>query len=100
GVSLFELKRDDEAFDAFKALVDDAPASSTAARNPGKAAALNNLGIVQIRRGATPQAGTATFYLTKATEADPGDADYLFNLGYAYLLEGNAQGAIYWLREA
>ena len=63
------------------------------------AAALNNLGIVQIRRGSTPQAGTATFYLTKAAEADPGDADYLFNLGYAYLLEGNAQAAIYWLRE-
>jgi Tfp pilus assembly protein PilF len=83
----------------FKALVQDAPAPSTAARNPGLAAALNNLGIVQIRRGATPQAGTATFYLTKAAEADPGDADYLFNLGYAYLLEGNAQAAIYWLRE-
>jgi predicted Zn-dependent protease/TolB-like protein len=99
GVSLVELKRDDEAFDVFKALVQDAPAPSTAARNPGMAAALNNLGIVQIRRGSTPQAGSATFYLTKAAEADPGDADYLFNLGYAYLLEGNAQAAIYWLRE-
>jgi tetratricopeptide (TPR) repeat protein/TolB-like protein len=99
GVSLVELKRDDEAFDVFKALVQDAPAPGTAPRNPGMAAALNNLGIVQIRRGSTPQAGTATFYLTKAAEADPGDADYLFNLGYAYLLEGNAQAAIYWLRE-
>ena len=100
GVSLVELKRDDEAFDEFKALVQDAPAPGTSARNPGLAAALNNLGIVQIRRGSTPQAGTATFYLTKAAEADPGDADYLFNLGYAYLLEGNTQAAIYWLREA
>jgi tetratricopeptide (TPR) repeat protein len=99
GVSLIELKRDDEAFGVFKALIQDAPASGTTARNPGLAAALNNLGIVQIRRGATPQAGAATFYLTKAAEADPGDADYLFNLGYAYLLDGNAQGAIYWLRE-
>jgi Flp pilus assembly protein TadD len=40
------------------------------------------------------------FYLTKAADADPGDADYLFNLGYAYVLERNHQGAIYWLREA
>ena len=69
------------------------------ARQTGLAAALNNLGIVQIRRGATPQTGTAAFYLTKATDADPGDADYLFNLGYAYVLERNDQGAIYWLRE-
>jgi tetratricopeptide (TPR) repeat protein/TolB-like protein len=99
GVSLVELKRNDEAFDVFKALTHDVPAPGTGARNPGIAAALNNLGIVQIRRGSTPQAGTATFYLTKAAEADPGDADYLFNLGYAYVLEGNAQGAIYWLRE-
>ena len=99
GVSLLELKRDDEAFDVFKGLSDDVPASGTAARRAGMAAALNNLGIVQIRRGSTSQTGTATFYLTKATEADPGDADYLFNLGYAYLLERNNQGAIYWLRE-
>ena len=61
---------------------------------------MNNLGIVQIRRGATPQSGTAAYYLTKATEADPGDPDYLFNLGYAYVLDRNAPGAIYWLREA
>jgi tetratricopeptide (TPR) repeat protein len=99
GVSLVELKRDDEAFDVFKALIEDVPASGTAARTPGRAAALNNLGIVQIRRGSTPQSGSATFYLTKAAEADAGDADYLFNLGYAYLMEGNPQGAIYWLRE-
>jgi predicted Zn-dependent protease/TolB-like protein len=99
GVSLVELKRDDEALDVFKALIADVPASGTATRNPGMAAAWNNLGIVQIRRGSTPQSGSATFYLTKAAEADPGDADYLFNLGYAYLLEGNPQAAIYWLRE-
>jgi Flp pilus assembly protein TadD len=55
---------------------------------------------VQIRRGSTPQSGTAAFYLTKATEAEPEEPDYLFNLGYAYLLDRNNQGAIYWLREA
>jgi tetratricopeptide (TPR) repeat protein len=99
-VSLLELKRYDEAFELFKALVDEAPVSSAGPRVRGTAAALNNLGVVQIRRGGTPQTGTAAFYLTKAVEADPGDADYLFNLGYAYLFERNHQGAIYWLREA
>jgi tetratricopeptide (TPR) repeat protein len=98
GLSLIELKRYDEAFDLFKAMA-DAPSRSA----PGKpfAAALNNLGIVQIRRGGiTGQTGSAPFYLTKAAEADPGDADYQFNLGYAYTLERNHQGAVYWLREA
>ena len=94
GVSLLDLKRYDEAFDLFKAMADDGTAANPAA------AALNNLGVVQIRRGATPQTGTATFYLTKAADADPGDADYLFNLGYAYVLERNQQGAVYWLRES
>jgi tetratricopeptide (TPR) repeat protein len=99
-VSLLELKRYDESFEQFKALVDEAPVSSAGPRVRGTAAALNNLGVLQIRRGATPQTGTAAFYLTKAAEADPGEADYLFNLGYAYVLERNHQGAIYWLREA
>ena len=98
-VSLLRLKRFDEAFDAFKALADEVPAPTTNGVR-ADAAIFNNLGVVQIRRGATPQAGSATFYLTKAADADPGDADYLFNLGYAYLLERNTTGAQYWLREA
>ena len=92
GVSLLELKRYDEAFDQFKALVDESATSPGAPPVRGAAAALNNMGIVQIRRGGTPQTGTAAFYLTRASEADPGDADYLFNLGYAYVLERNHQG--------
>ncbi len=99
GVSLLDLKREDEAFDLFKGWIDEAPGAEGSGR-ASTAAALNNIGIVQIRRGATPQTGTATFYLTKAAEADPGDADYLFNLGYAYMIERNHQAAIYWLREA
>ena len=99
-VSLLELKRYDEAFTLFKALVDEAPASAPGPAARETAAALNNLGVVQIRRGGTPQTGTAPFYLTKAADADPGDADYLFNLGYAYVLDRNHQAAIYWLREA
>jgi len=96
-VSLLDLKRYDEAFDAFKAWADAAPSNAPVA---AKAAAMNNLGVIQIRRGASPQTGTATYFLTKATDADPGDADYLFNLGYAYALDRNNQAAIYWLREA
>jgi tetratricopeptide (TPR) repeat protein len=99
-VSVLALRRYDEAFDLFKALSEAAPvpALGTAAK-PG-AAAFNNLGVTLIRRGATPQTGPSTFYLTKAADAEPGDADYLFNLGYAYVLERNYQGAVYWLRES
>lgn len=95
GVSLLELRRYDEAFDAFKALLDE-----NAGAPPGSnAAVLNNLGVIQIRRGATATTGTATYYLTKAADADS-DPDYLFNLGYAYVAEGQHQAALYWLREA
>lgn len=98
-VSLLELKRLDEAFDGFSALDPGSAAAGTTGAG-GDAAIFNNLGVVQIRRGSTPQAGSAAFYLTKAADADSGDADYLFNLGYAYLLERNTTGAQYWLREA
>lgn len=98
GVSLVALRRYDEAFAAFKAWVDDAP--SGAEKTAGLGAALNNLGVVQIRRGATPETGLPVFYLTKAADADPADPDFLFNLGYAYTVEHNTQAAIYWLREA
>src|SRR5262249_4352892 len=46
------------------------------------------------------QAGRAAYHLTKAPAAERADPDYLFNLGYAYALEHDPQGAIYWLREA
>lgn len=98
GVSLIGLKRYDEAFDLFKAMSADPAGAGIARARSGPA--LNNLGVILIRRGATPQTGSATFYLTKAADADPGDPDYLFNLGYAYVLERNHQGAVYWLREA
>ena len=56
--------------------------------------------MVQVRRGATPQTGKPTYFFTKASELDPEEADYFFNLGYAYWLDKDAQAAIYWLREA
>src|SRR5437764_964209 len=73
---------------------------SNAWRAAPTATVLNNLGVVQIRRAVvTPQTGQPAYYFTKASESDPDDPDYFFNLGYAYWLNRDAQAAIYWLRE-
>jgi Flp pilus assembly protein TadD/TolB-like protein len=90
GVSLLSLKEYDEAFTVFKNLQD-------AASDP---AILNNLGVIQLRRAAAADAGQPAYIFTKAAEAEPDDPDLLFNLGYAYALDRDPQGAIYWLREA
>ncbi len=89
-LSLIALKRHDEAFTQLKALLDEQPT----------AALYNNLGVVQLRRAAPPQSGKPTYFFTKASEADPDESDYFFNLGYAYWLDKDTQAAIYWLREA
>ena len=90
GRSLIELKRWDEAFAAYQALLGESPTP----------AVYNNLGIIQLRRGsATPQTGTATYYFNKAAEAAPESPDYFFNLGYAYWLDKDTPASIYWLRE-
>jgi Tfp pilus assembly protein PilF len=94
-VSLLNLERYGESFDAFRQLLDESSGPV-----PDAAAIHNNLGVVQIRRGGTPQTGTAAYYLTKAVDQDPADPDYLFNVGYAYVLDRDYQGALYWLREA
>jgi len=90
GLSQLYLKKYDDAYSTFKALADAQPTPT----------ALNNLGIIQLRRSATPQTGLPTFYFTKAADLDPDDPDYVFNLGYAYWLDRDTQAAIYWLREA
>jgi tetratricopeptide (TPR) repeat protein len=89
-LSLVQLKRLDDAFATLKTLADRAPS----------AAVMNNLGVIQTRRPATPQTGKATFYFDQAVRLDPDDPDYYFNLGYAYWGEHDEQGSIYWLREA
>jgi predicted Zn-dependent protease len=89
-LSRITLRQFDEAFSTLKALLDGAPT----------AALYNNLGVVQARRGSTPQTGRATYYFTKAAEADPDDPDAAFNVGYAYWLERDPHGATYWLKEA
>ena len=98
GVSLMELKRYDESFDVFKKLLDSKPVAGNGSEN-AVAPILNNLGVILIRRGATAQTGSPAFYLTKAADADTGEPDYRFNLGYSYALAQNYTGAVYWLRE-
>ena len=88
--SLIDLKRYDEAFTILKTL-----------QSEGRSAeVLNAIGIVQLRRGSTPQTGTAAYYFTQASQTDPSDADYFFNLGYAHWLDQDPPAAMYWLREA
>lgn len=89
-LSLISLKQYDEAFATLTSLDAGGPTPSV----------LNNLGVVQIRRNANPDSGKPIYFLTKAAQADPDDPDVLFNLGYAYALDKDPQGAIYWLREA
>jgi len=90
GLSQLNLKKYDEAFATFSALaaVDPSPAL------------LNNLGVVQLRRGGAAQGGQPTYFFSKAAEADHDDEDLLFNLGYAYWFDRDATAATYWLREA
>jgi tetratricopeptide (TPR) repeat protein len=90
GLSQLSLDKNDDAFATFKAL------NFAAATGP----VLNNLGVVQLRRGSTPETGEPTYFFKKATEIDPTDSDYFFNLGYAYWVRRDTQAVIYWLREA
>jgi tetratricopeptide (TPR) repeat protein len=90
GLSLVNLQRWDDAFAAYKSLLDESPS----------AAVYNNLGVIQARRGSvTAQTGKPTWYFTRASESDPDAPDYFFNLGYAYWLDKDTPAAIYWLRE-
>ena len=95
--SMLNLQHYDDAFETYSGLL--AVGTAGAADGPMRGAVNNNLGIIQLRRGGSAQSGTAVYFLTKATEADPGATDSFFNLGYAYVLDRNAPAATYWLRE-
>jgi Flp pilus assembly protein TadD len=87
-VSQMYLERFDEASVRLRDLLEEAPA----------AAIYNNLGILRLRR-AQPDPSGATYYFNKAAETDPTEPDYRFNLGYAYAIARDLQGALYWLRQ-
>ena len=89
-VAELNLQRYDDAFKRWQQMATEAAAPEV----------FNNLGVVQLRRGATAQAGKATYYFNKAVEMNAASADYYFNLGYAYWEEQDYPAAVYWLREA
>lgn len=89
-LSEIRLARNEAASARLKTLQSQAPS----------AAVLNNLGIVQLRRGATSTTGRATYFFDQAVKLVPDDADHAFNLGYAYWLERDSKAAAYWLRQA
>jgi tetratricopeptide (TPR) repeat protein len=89
-ISLMNMSRHQEAYDAFSALHRIAPDPFI----------LNNLGVVQLRRPATAPGGKASSFFGQAADALPQDSDVLFNLGYAYHLERDFPAAVHWLREA
>ncbi|MBI2189524.1 MAG: tetratricopeptide repeat protein [Acidobacteria bacterium] len=98
-VSMLHLGQQQAAFETFTALNREVP-------DP---ALLNNLGVAQVRRAEPAYPGPSTAlgaggrpvsYFGEAVTMDGSDPDLFFNLGYAYWLERDPQGAIYWLREA
>ena len=90
GISLLHVGQLQAAFAEFSAL-------NSARRD---AALLNNIGVVQLRRPAGASGGKAVSFFGDAVAVDGSDADLFFNAGYAAWLDRDAQGAIYWLREA
>jgi Tfp pilus assembly protein PilF len=89
-LSEIQLAKYEAAFTRLKALQSQAPSASV----------LNNLGIVQVRRGALSGGGRATFFFDQAVKLVADDADHAFNLGYAYWLERDAKAAAFWLRQS
>jgi Flp pilus assembly protein TadD len=89
-ISQLNLNQYQEAFNALQQLNVERPDPSL----------LNNLGVIQLRRPAGTPGGRAVSFFGQAVNADATDADLFFNLGYAYWLDKDLQGAIYWLREA
>jgi tetratricopeptide (TPR) repeat protein len=89
-LSLLSLGQYQAAYSAFLALNTASP----------DAALLNNVGVVQLRRPAGQAQERAVQFFERAIAIDPADADLYFNMGYAYWLDRDLNGAVYWLREA
>jgi tetratricopeptide (TPR) repeat protein len=88
GVARLEIGRYREAAAAFADL--DAERAGAAVQN--------NRALALLRLPSPEPAASSV--LRGAVEAVPGSPDLLFNLGFALLSEGDAQGAVYWLRDA
>jgi tetratricopeptide (TPR) repeat protein len=86
GVALLELGRYREAAALYAELLSPDPTP----------AALNNHALALLRMsGPAPKASDV---LRKAVEMAPESADLPFNLGFALLVEGNAEAAAFWLK--
>lgn len=88
-LSLIELNRFDEAYALLQTLHGEQPSPVLS----------NALGVIQVRRGSTPQTGLPTYFFTRAVDEAPDQPEYLFNLGYAYARSRDIDAALYWLRE-
>lgn len=87
GMSEFYRGNFDKAFAAFSYLSTRLPLTEV----------YNNLGVVEARRG---RRASAVEYFSKATNADPNDGDYRFNLAVALFKNGDSSGAARQLRDA
>jgi len=88
-LSLIELRRFDEAYQGLQVLHGEQPSPVLS----------NAIGVIQVRRGSTPQTGVPTYFFTRAVDEAPDQTEYLFNLGYSYARIQNTDAALYWLRE-
>lgn len=88
GVALLGLGRDREADVLFADLVSQ----------QASAAALGNRALARLRQG--PAASGASTLLRQAVEAEPASVELPFDLGWALLVEGEADAAAFWLKGA
>jgi tetratricopeptide (TPR) repeat protein len=86
GVALLHLGRYREAADLYTAL----------AAGGDTGAVLNNRALALLRLGGSPPRASAV--LRPGVEKDPGAPDLPFNLGWALLLEGDAEASVFWMR--
>ena len=81
--------------------VDQASARLTSlSETTGAPEAYNNLGVIALRQPEPAEPGRPVYFFNKAVDADPAQADYAFNLGYAHWRSGDYKAAVHWLREA
>jgi len=88
-LSLIDLRRFDEAYQVLQTLHGEQASPVLS----------NAIGVIQVRRGSTPQTGLPTYFFTRAVDEAPDQTEFLFNLGYAYARIKNTDAALYWLRE-